>query len=75
MSSLHMQLKKKKIGSKVVVSASFLLYSIPTPWLDLKNCFQKEIPAPRVTMETLHLKIDLEAMGRICLLDVVQEDV
>lgn len=50
----------KKIGGKVVVSASFLFYSIPTPWLDLKNHFQQAIPAPQVTMETLHLKIDLE---------------
>lgn len=59
MSSLHIQLKRK-IGSKVVVSGSVLLYLIPTSWLDLKNHFQQEIPAPRVTMETLHLKIDLE---------------
>lgn len=52
--------KKEKIEGKVVVSGSFLLYSIPTPWLDLKNHFQQAIPAPRVTMETLHLKIDLK---------------
>lgn len=59
MSSLTMQLKRK-IGGKVVVFGSFLFYSIPTPWRDLKNHFQQAIPAPRVTMETLHLKIDLE---------------
>lgn len=51
---------KRKTGSKVVVSGSFLFYPIPTLWLDLKNHFQQAIPAPRVTMETLHLKIDLE---------------
>lgn len=51
---------KRKIGGKVVVSGSFLFYSIPTPWLDLENHFQQAIPAPWVTMETLHLKIDQE---------------
>lgn len=51
---------KRKIGGEAVVSGSFLFYSIATPWLDLKNHFQQAIPAPWVTMETLHLKIDLE---------------
>lgn len=59
MSSSPMQLKRKNEG-RVVVSGSYWLYSIPTLWLDLKNHFQQAIPAPRVTMETLHLKIDLE---------------
>lgn len=53
-----MQLKRLEVRLLFLLLSFF--YSIPTPWLDLKNHFQQAIPAPQVTMETLHLKIDLE---------------
>lgn len=52
--------RTRKIEGEVVVSGSPLFYSIPTQWLDHKIHFQQAIPAPWVTMETLHLKIDQE---------------
>lgn len=74
MSSPTMQLKRK-IGAEVVFFSYVIQFQLRGQ--TSKKHFQQAIPAPRVTMETPHLKIDLgmKAMRGIRLLDSVQEDI